>query len=632
MVLSSLKKRMQQFLRALRPTTSPLRVRNRYRPRGESLEDRVTPATLYVDNAAAGNVITGVTCGDFTVTDDQGTIGILDLGDEVTWNPGAGSAHGGPVTNLEFGTQAFSSIQSAITFATATDTIRVAPGEFAENLIVGKVINLLGNQAGVDARGRFVGAPPASETVVNPVANRPLEIQSNAGSLVINGFSFLGSNTGATGVIEVTTGATPGLQLLNNYVAVVTGANSSALFMNKSAIDATFNQNVFLASPTSSQSVIFDGADAFHGLQFTNNQVLRSSGVSGTGFFVDGNFNVSNVGSVNTPLIKGNLLQGFATGMNLGSRSFANGEISENVFTGNSANGLQGGPKHTDILRNTFDNTGTGIAFTSFGNTNADRGAQFNTVSENTFLNNATRDLFLSSTQGAGTISTNTIFGNSFGSATAIDYNEAVVAEQEFINASGNWWGNANGPTTANHPIGAGGAFTGAAAGKIDFTPWLNVGTDTAGGTVGFQGDFSVLNVDDDSPQTGAMGRIEEGVDRVTAGTVRVFNGTYTENFVTAKSAVIDLLGVAILQSPIAVGITGTFRLNGVHLSMNPVGPSTVNVTGDFQFAVGAIFDVRLNGLANFDKLNVAGSMTVTGAALSATRSFSPTVGTQFKF
>ncbi|HQF63958.1 MAG TPA: cadherin-like domain-containing protein, partial [Anaerolineaceae bacterium] len=75
----------------------------------------------------------------------------------------------------------------------------------------------------------------------------------------------------------------------------------------------------------------------------------------------------------------------------------------------------------------------------------------------------------------------------------------------------------------------------------VDYTPWLNSGTDT-GAAAGFQGDFAYLNVDDDSPQLGSVGRIQEGVNLVTAGgTVYVWTGTYPEQVTITKD--LALLG-----------------------------------------------------------------------------------------
>ena len=122
----------------------------------EVLDGRVVPAVVVVDNP-----------GDYTITNDQGAIGTLDNGDIVTWNPGAGSAHGGQVENLTFGTHAFTSVQAAVNAATAGDMIRVGSGTFAEKVTVSKQLTLLGNRFGVDAHIRS-GVP---ETVMDGSTN-----------------------------------------------------------------------------------------------------------------------------------------------------------------------------------------------------------------------------------------------------------------------------------------------------------------------------------------------------------------------------------------------------------------------------------------------------------------------------
>lgn len=97
------------------------------------------------------------------------------------------------------------------------------------------------------------------------------------------------------------------------------------------------------------------------------------------------------------------------------------------------------------------------------------------------------------------------------------------------VNSSGNWWGD-NTPTGVASEVSA----------NVDYTPWLDIGTDISGDP-GFQGDFSTLWVDDNSPQTGSTGRIQEGVNLVSGSTVNVVAGTYTEHFVIDKS--LNLLG-----------------------------------------------------------------------------------------
>ena len=152
----------------------------RSRPQVEWLESRNLLATLYVDNAA-----------DFVITSNVGDPG-LSAGDTVTFNPGAGSAHGSAIAGLTFGTNAFSSIQAAVDASTAGDEIRVGPGTFAESVTVNKQLTLLGNQAGVDAQS--AARVSASETIVTGVGNNGVTpIHITASGVEVNGFTIEGA-------------------------------------------------------------------------------------------------------------------------------------------------------------------------------------------------------------------------------------------------------------------------------------------------------------------------------------------------------------------------------------------------------------------------------------------------------
>ncbi|WP_417377158.1 beta strand repeat-containing protein, partial [Gimesia maris] len=103
------------------------------------------------------------------------------------------------------------------------------------------------------------------------------------------------------------------------------------------------------------------------------------------------------------------------------------------------------------------------------------------------------------------------------------------------VNASGNWWGSFDeDDVAALMTVG------------VDFSSYLNSGTDTDGGTAGFQGDFSVVNVTALGAQTGPVGRIQEAIDLATSGaTINIAAGTYNENVNVNKSVTLDGAGTA---------------------------------------------------------------------------------------
>src|SRR5678815_2250426 len=80
-------------------------------------------------------------------------------------------------------------------------------------------------------------------------------------------------------------------------------------------------------------------------------------------------------------------------------------------------------------------------------------------------------------------------------------------------------------------PPGGAPNLAGPGVANIDYTPWLDNGSDTSP-TFGFQGDFTTVHVDDNSPQVGLVTRIQEGVNFVSGSTVLIAAGSYSENIV----------------------------------------------------------------------------------------------------
>ncbi len=129
-----------------------------------------------------------------------------------------------------------------------------------------------------------------------------------------------------------------------------------------------------------------------------------------------------------------------------------------------------------------------------------------------------------------------TIFSNSAtGSVTGSDLSGNTVSAVRniatggvIVDASNNWWG-----VTPEADVLAKTYSTGGS--RVDITPYLLDGTDTGNATAGFQGDYSQLAVTALGAQSGATGRIQEGVNSIANGSLTginrllfVNNGTYT--------------------------------------------------------------------------------------------------------
>src|SRR5439155_21497868 len=180
-----------------------------------------------------------------------------------TWDPGAGSQHGGAVAGLTFGTNAFSTIQSAVTAASAGDTIRVGPGTFAEGVNVSKQLFVFGNQVGADAQGGRVGA---SETIVTGAGNNGITPSNlTASDVELNGFTIEGATNGNQFGFGIVLGAgTSGSKVRNNIIqnniAGLSLANSST--SDQTQITGNLFQNNNAAGPVSGTAIYTDQFNA----------------------------------------------------------------------------------------------------------------------------------------------------------------------------------------------------------------------------------------------------------------------------------------------------------------------------------------------------------------------------------
>ena len=409
----------------------------------------VTPSTVYVDDSWVGTPI--------------------------------GSDPDGAGPAMSFGCDSFATIQEGVTAVPAGGTVVVNDGTYTENVTIAKAMTLKGAQFGVDARGRS-----ASESVVMPASTSlPTFTVAFNGLITIDGFSFSGGVTGASGVIFTSVGPNDNMQIVNNRFSNYPAA---AIWLNRGGANITIDKNVLDGSNISGsgQAIFANGPQSYTGLFITNNNIVNNTGRNG--FFVDGNHNVGE-SATRAPLISGNLFNNNAQGMNLGSRSFGTlgtpvlgpygGTISNNTFSNHPNNGIQAGIQHVLVSGNAFsNNTVDGLALTSFGNTGADRGAQNSTIVSNYFTGNGRAGLFFSGTQGTGLIETNHAnFNRIVGNAVGVQYGGSVAAgNNATIDVENNWWGCNYGPGATG--AGCGGTTNGTLvfagnSGVLDSDPWL---------------------------------------------------------------------------------------------------------------------------------------------------------------
>ncbi len=230
----------------------------------ESMEDRITPAALWVDNTP---FIAGPGADVFTPNGGDQTL----------------------TTGLTLGTNLFTTIGAAVAAANAGDTINVADGTYAEQVAANKAgLIFQGNQYLSDGRDLTRGA----ETIVTGVGNSgftPFSV--TADNVQIVGFTVAGASNATNLGFGIVLGAgTEGALVRNNVIrdniAGLSLANDNA--SNGTSIQQNLFRDNNLAGPVSGSAIYSDQFQAGGALTnvdiedntFVNN--VGSDGLSGT--------------------------------------------------------------------------------------------------------------------------------------------------------------------------------------------------------------------------------------------------------------------------------------------------------------------------------------------------------------
>lgn len=383
-------------------------------------------------------------------------------------------------------------ITYAIGQATPGSTINIAAGTYVENLDINKQLTLQCANAGVSA-GRDAGNR-GSESVIQGQADVKV-----AGT-VIDGCKFIRPKgdrlDGKTRLIESV--GMSGVVIVQNSILDLADADDPSLTGCGASVYGRAEWRIY-ANEFRYQRYVDTGNTACKDLY--GSRAVWAEGSPKT--IVSGNRFVRTLQSI------------FLTG----SGSNVNSEVTNNIFTDFSQGPFIGVAQGVLVKGNTFESNG-GVYLDQAVNT---------VVEENLFTQGNAWALWVAKAGASGTttLRNNAILGGYPADSGIYTGKTVFNYGADAISAVGNWWGSSDDSFIATKLEGAD---------KIDFSPYLSTGTDTSPATAGFQGDFAQVSVTKLGAHLDMTGRVQEGVDRVTAGgTVSVRGGTYAERVEISK-------------------------------------------------------------------------------------------------
>ena len=346
----------------------------------------------------------------------------------------------------------YATIQLAVT-APGCGTINVAPGAYAENLVINRTVTLNGAQAGIDARTRS-----GSESIINGAAAANITI--NADGVTVDGFTINGPvSQGAAAIVMM--GGNTGETIQNNII-------------NNPGRAASFNTSTTVFSKNLVNNNFATAGDGFQANSSPVHDVTISDntfgGANGQNYnaditIIEGKSNVSVSGNASNR--DGTLIALFKTNVaHITNNNVIGDGLSSAIYIG-------GADSNVTVSGNTVSSAGSAVKVADdFG-----VGPNSSVTITGNNLHNNTAGVKVGATAvtsaGAVVANRNSLTGNSgFGVNNLSSFN---------ADATCNWWGVANGPG----PVGPGSGDK--VSTNVTFAPWLissNVNGACIGGNV----------------------------------------------------------------------------------------------------------------------------------------------------
>jgi hypothetical protein len=472
------------------------------------------------------------------------------------------SAHS---SSYVFGYDAFGTISDGIAAVAATGTVNILAGIYTDNLYVTRPVNIAGEDAALVTLYPAFSAPnPGGSGSLPPGASNLALVQAN--DVTISGLTLDGDNPGLISSILVggadidarngiiTDHSTPGI-VYNNLTVHHCAIKNIYLRGIYASTGGTFNfhqnsaQNIratnasialfnFGGAGTFDQNTVLDCNDAIssnwsRGCIFTNNSVSNS--LSGIHTDNAGNYAGSVADLIQDNTVSNSLSNGYGIFV---FAPYIAPIVDRNTIT-NVDVGLTCAGAYTSVTAQFTNNkvdgmskpnaTGAYVTTEIWGFASGNVSAYF----ANNEIANCTDGIYV--VAESGFTNSLTFFGNSLSGNTnsnLIPGEGALGAGTFNLQASGNWWGSNLAAVIASSIHST----------IVDYTPWLDNGLDTSPST-GFQGDFQVLWVDDNSAQLGTSNRVQEAVDLVAGSSVNLMPGTYSGQVVVDAFSSLNLIG-----------------------------------------------------------------------------------------